>query len=147
MITSLLAILLLLQTPSPVGVSLDLTRGALVYWGATSGGGYTWLTVPLAAISPQIIHVAPLTGATVPVPQRSFQTGVLIDPLGTLAALTIQFPSAPQDGDLLSISTSQAITVLTLTGGTIVSAPTTMAAGGHVMYAYSAGGAKWFQIA
>jgi hypothetical protein len=149
MITSLLSILLVMQAPAPVGVSLDLTRGALVYWGAASGGGYTWLQVPLTTPAPQIIHIAPLTGAKVAIAQRAFQTAVLIDPLGALAALEVDFPTAPNDGDLVSVSSSQTVTALTLSGGTIaiINPPTTMAAGGHVLYAYSAAGNKWFQIA
>lgn len=72
----------------------------------------------------------------------------ILDPAGTLATGTIKFPATPQDGDRLSVSSSHAITGLTLNGNgqTISNAATTLAAGGTLHYIYNAALTTWYVI-
>ena len=94
------------------------------------------------------LYSAPLTGATVAIPSfNSAEMNVTIDPAGLLAALTITFPTTGLiDGQIINISSSQAVTTVTHTGGTILGALTTLAANGVARYAWSATGNKWFKL-
>lgn len=85
----------------------------------------------------------PTTGQTVaanPGVQMLF-----IDPAGSLLALTVTLPDSPVDGQVFSMSSSQAITTLTITG-TIVGTLTTMALGGFARFCYSSTATKWFRV-
>lgn len=86
---------------------------------------------------------APTTGQTVTV--SSGTTALLLNPAGTLATLTVTLPSSPVDGQPLIISTSQALTALTVNGGTIVGTLTTLALGGYAYFVYGATATKWFR--
>lgn len=59
-------------------------------------------------------------------------------PAGTLAALTVNLPTAPIDGQNITFSTTTAITALTLGGGsnTIMNPVTTMTAGQTIEYKF-----------
>lgn len=75
-----------------------------------------------------------------------------VTPAATLAALTITFPPNPTvtlPGKLpvFRVFTSQIITAVTWTGGTVVGAPTTLAAGQEVSFEYSPDTGKWYKIA
>lgn len=71
---------------------------------------------------------------------------LLYDQAATIAALTITLPSASlTDGQVISIATRSAITALTVNGGTIYGAPTTLASGGFATFIYSSAGAAWFR--
>lgn len=71
---------------------------------------------------------------------------LLYDQAATVAALTVTLPSAPlSDGQVITIATRSAITVLTVNGGTIYGAPTTLAAGGFCSFIYSSAAAAWFR--
>lgn len=94
---------------------------------------------------PQVQYVAPATGNTV-IANTNGYTRLLIDPAGTLATLTITMPSSPQDGDRLEISSSQVLTALTISGGTIVGTLTTLAVAGFASFVFSATGSKWFRV-
>lgn len=89
-------------------------------------------------------YVSPSTGGTVNM-LSGRQVTLTIDPAGTLATLTVNLPSNPQDGDEAIICTSQILTALTVTNGTIVGTLTTLALGGYARFAYSSVG-KWFRI-
>lgn len=87
----------------------------------------------------------PLTGATLTV-ARAKDAVLLIDPAGTLATLTVALPTTYlENGDTVTIATSQIITALTLTG-TIVGTLTTLALGGFAKFQYSLPAAKWFRV-
>lgn len=75
------------------------------------------------------VYNAPLTGAsiTLTAPTRR----LIIDPAGTIAALTVVFPAATTltDGQLLNLCTTQIVSTLTLTAGsgtTILNGPTAL---------------------
>lgn len=86
---------------------------------------------------------APTTGQTVTLTRARMVLG-LINPAGTLAALTVVLPASSKDGDICTISTSQIITALTITG-TIVGTLTTLALGGTATFIYSGTSSKWFR--
>lgn len=95
---------------------------------------------------PQRQEVQPTTGQTVTV-QSSGTVKLFINPAGTLVALTIALPSSPSDLDSVNISSSQAITGLTMSGGTIVGPLTTMAIGTFATYTFSATTNQWWRSA
>jgi hypothetical protein len=93
-------------------------------------------------------YQAPLTGFS-----YTFPTGittVILNPLGTLATGTVTMPASPADGMVVTISSSQIITALTVsanTGQSIVSAVTTLLAGGGAKYIYRLTNTTWYRTA
>lgn len=82
--------------------------------------------------------VVPVTGfnQTIPSTSNNLNTYVMT-PAGTLATGTLVMPAGAVQGQMVSISSSQKITALTLnpnTGQAILNAPTTLAAGTFVSY-------------
>jgi hypothetical protein len=81
----------------------------------------------------------------------TFPAGVqtlLMVPAGTLATGTVTMPAAPSDGMVVKLNSSQAITALTVaanTGQSIVSAVTTLAAGGGAAYIYRLSNTTWYR--
>lgn len=64
----------------------------------------------------------------------------------TSAALTITLPSTDlQNGQEVTIASRPIITTLTINGGTIYGAPTTMAAGGFAAFIYSSTAGAWYR--
>jgi hypothetical protein len=93
--------------------------------------------------------VTPLTGTSHQMLDQT--TTVIINPAGTIATYTLQFPNNPYDGQQISITSTQTITSLTLSPGpgqTVVGAVTTMSASNltHLTYIYSAALLTWFAI-
>lgn len=90
----------------------------------------------------------PTTGQTVTIANTDGDTRLLLNPAGTLLALTVAFPSVPHDGQILTIASSQILTGLTLTsGGTILGTLTTMAAvNSYASYCYDLSGTKWYRV-
>jgi hypothetical protein len=88
-------------------------------------------------------YAVPTTGQTV---AMSANIGRLVlNPAGLLALLTITMPPSPTDGQECSFSTSQPITALTMSGGTIIGGLTTLALGGFASFVYSSGASSWFR--
>ncbi len=98
-----------------------------------------------AIAKPGSAVAVPLTGATVAMSAgEAFQ---IIDPAGTLAALTVTLPPSPVDGQIAGFSTSQELTALTLTapgGATVAGAPTTLLLGGATRFIYRAANTTWY---
>jgi len=61
-------------------------------------------------------------------------------------ALTISFPATPQDGQQFGFCSVNSITGLTLSGGTIISALTTLAAGLGARFIYRKSNTQWYRI-
>ena len=99
-------------------------------------------------INNQSTYAAPTTGQTVAVPSfGGSEYNVFLEPAGLLAALTLTFSTTNLiDGQIINISCSQIVTTLTMTGGTILGALTTIAANGVARFGYSATGNKWFRL-
>lgn len=92
-----------------------------------------------------IQYVTPTTGTTVTV-TTARNVKLLIDPAGSLLALTIALNGSPQDGDIVQLGSSQAITTLTVTGGTIVGTLTALGVASFATFLYNTTSAKWFRI-
>lgn len=87
----------------------------------------------------------PLTGETITL---AHQDGVaIINPAGSLLALTITFASTSlEDGQLLTLTFRQAVTSLTLNGGTIIVPLTSAAIGSFATYRYNASDTTWDRV-
>lgn len=94
---------------------------------------------------PTIQYATPSTGATVTIGSTG-STRLLINPAGSLLALTIAFPGTPSDGDIVQMGSSQAITTVTMSNGTVIGPLTTMAIGTFASYIYNATTTSWFRI-
>jgi hypothetical protein len=70
---------------------------------------------------------------------------LILNPAGLLATLTVSMPPNPQNGQLVSISSTKAITAFTLNGGTIIGAITTLALAGFAYYVYSSNTLSWLR--
>lgn len=97
---------------------------------------------------------APLTGASITVLPGSRR--LVLDPAGTIAALTVVFPAASllTDGQLLGLCSTQIVTALTLTAGTsttILNGPTALAvppatgAGTCYEWVYRLSNTSWYR--
>ena len=88
-------------------------------------------------------RVTPVSGATVPL--TAYHT--LVDATAALSTLTLTLPGSPADGQRHYVTAIFAITVLTISGGTIKGgAPTTLLAAGTMGFLWSAAGAAWYRV-
>ena len=85
------------------------------------------------------------TGQTVTLSVKTGDESCIINPAGTLAALTIGFPANASsiDGETREIRITQAITTLSSSGGTVLGLPTTTAAGFSRTFTYYAAASAW----
>lgn len=81
----------------------------------------------------------PLTGATVVSNGANY---LILEPAGALADLTITLPASPSDGQPFSYVTTQAITTVTLDGGTVVGGSFSGVGGQNLVYEGTQ--AKWY---
>jgi hypothetical protein len=93
-----------------------------------------------------VTHVTPTTGNVV---AFAGATSVLeINPAGTLAALTVAFPTpSPNQGRIIKVATTQAITALTIQPGTTwtdLCSPSSMAARSSFYCRASTGDTTWY---
>ena len=91
-------------------------------------------------------YSSPATGATVTVSNLTQNTRLILSPAGTIATLTIVLDSAPADLETISVSSTQTITALTISGGTTSGAPTTMDATTPFRLQYDAVATVWHRI-
>lgn len=88
----------------------------------------------------------PLTGATITM--AAYERRCIINPAGTLAALTVNLPPNPVDGQVAGVATTQIVTALTVAAGTggasIVGAPTTLAADATFTMLYRSASTTWY---
>lgn len=97
--------------------------------------------IALKQALPVVQTATPTTASTVTI---NAATNVMcINPAGTLVALTISLPTASYDGQLLVIIFSQAVTTITLSGVSSLSALTTAALGLTRYLIYSSLLTKW----
>jgi hypothetical protein len=102
------------------------------------------LTNLIKSILSDHVVVIPTTGGTVVITKRI----TLLNPAAGLATLTVTLPASPGDGVQGIISSTRAITTLTVNGNgnTVANAPTTLAAGGSFGYIFDSAGAAWLRI-
>jgi hypothetical protein len=90
-------------------------------------------------------YSTPTTGSTVSVNANGYVC-LFLNPAGSLVALTVSLPSSPTDGDVVEIHSSQAITTLTMSNGTIIGALTTMAIAAFAKYRYYSDTTSWARV-
>lgn len=93
---------------------------------------------------PTVQYSVPTTGATITA-STSGNVTLLINPAGSLLALTLALNGSPSDGDRLRIGSSQVATTFTMTGGTVIGPLTSLAVATFATYTYSATAAQWFR--
>jgi hypothetical protein len=93
-------------------------------------------------LSRAIQYATPTTGQTV---VANGSGSLVINPAGTLVALTVTFPASPVDGQVFEIFSTQIVTTMTLNGGTIASALTTIGVNGAARWKYSTSAASWLR--
>lgn len=99
-------------------------------------------------------HEAPLTGTTVQVADSSQNTHLILQPAGTLAALTIKFPitsgssPAATEAQEIVITSNQTISAVTFdgNGATVQGAPTNMTANAFNRWRYDSIFKTWVRI-
>lgn len=102
--------------------------------------------VPAGLLGAVAVDAAPLTGTSITVAAGTSK--LMLNPAGTIAALTVVLPPATSlvDGQSFNIYSTQTVTALTVTAGTgttIVPTITTVTAAAPIRLVYSAAGAKW----
>jgi len=88
----------------------------------------------------------PLTGFSITLDRNPT---LVLDPAGTLATGTVILPTAPTDGHVVEIISTQTQTALTVTAGTgdtISNAPTALVALTGVRLGYKASALKWYRL-
>lgn len=101
----------------------------------------------MSYILPKIQYAAPTTGQTVTIANVEADVRVVINPAGTLLALTVAMPSAPVNGQKVEICSTQIVTTLTMTtGGTILGALTAFAVNGFGTWVYYSANTTWYKI-
>jgi hypothetical protein len=94
---------------------------------------------------PQTQYATPTTGGTIAVNSNGY-VNLVINPAGSLLALTINFPSNPQDGDTVNFSSTQIVTTLTMNNGTFIGALTSLVVGSFGYFIYSSDAGKWMRM-
>lgn len=100
---------------------------------------------PMLQVTSEV--VTPSVGATITISNAT--TFYIINPSGGLGSLTIKMAASPTDNQVVFISTTQALTLLTLNANTfqsILNVPTTMIVGGFCGFIWNASLSKWFRI-
>jgi hypothetical protein len=98
---------------------------------------------------------APLTGASITIGAKSRR--LILEPAGTIAALTVVFPAATAlaDNQTFGLCTTQIVTSLTVTNGTgttVLNAPTALlvpvatGAGSCVEWVYRQTNTSWYRV-
>ena len=94
-----------------------------------------------------VYYVAPLTGATVTPPAGT--EVCIIDQAGTIAALTLNMPASPYDGQPFEVSFDEVVTALTMAApasATIKDALTAATAGGFAKWRYNKADTSWYRF-
>jgi len=92
-------------------------------------------------------YSTPTTGFTYTLPSNLVRY-VIFNPAGTLATGTFKFTTNPFDGQVVTISTTQQITALTINGNgnTVSNAVSTLAAGASVSYLFRSTNTTWYRV-
>lgn len=128
----------LMTTTEPMSVEVTNTH---IYWTDNSGNRLQLDQQIGALIRYQHTIFTPSTGGTVALVSGQYN---IINPAGTLAALTVNLPSTPTNNDAVYIKYTQAITTVTYGNGTVVDGLTTPTAGGLVVLTYDSGTTSWY---
>lgn len=83
----------------------------------------------------------PTTGGTVNLVNKRYN---IINPVGSLLALTVNLPSSPANNDVVYIKYTQTVSTVTYANGTVVAPITAPIAGGLVVLTYDSGTTSWY---
>lgn len=88
------------------------------------------------------------TGFTVTIapPTDGSSMFLLLTPTGAFAAGTITLPTNAKDGQEVLVTCTQAVTALTVNGGTVNGAPTALTANGFFRLRYDGVFKNWYRI-
>ena len=106
-------------------------------------------TLDSTAVEPTIVKTiyTPTTGSTISLSQARRQMA-LINPSGSLLALTINLPSSPNDNDIVVIGSSKAVTTLTISSSpaSTILPFTSLVIVSFARYVYDASSTSWFRV-
>jgi hypothetical protein len=127
-------------SPYSVSPSTLVLAGVGAAIGGTYLAGVFTPPAPPAVPTDVVYSVSPATGATVTLPNAAapWQKMILyLTPATLIAALTIQMPPSPQNGDALIIVSTKTVTLITYSPA-VANAPATIALGSSIRMTYSA---------
>lgn len=84
---------------------------------------------------------APTTGGTVSLVNNQYN---IINPTTTLASLTINLPSSPQNNDVVYVKFDQAVSAVTYSNGTVVGGLLAPLLGSVVVFTFDSGSSTWY---
>lgn len=110
-----------------------------------ANGVSSWETVGTMLATNAYQYAAPTTGSTV---TSNSRRALVLNPAGSLATLTIAFPSSPVSGQTFAISTSQTIASITLTGASFPSGGSlsALSANSSMQWRYISEVSLWFKM-
>ena len=94
-----------------------------------------------------INYQVPLTGFSITL--GNTDNNLILKPAGTLASGTITMPASPIDGQLVTISSTQVVTALTVNanaGQTLNGTITTIAVNGYASWVYRSADTTWYRM-
>jgi len=86
------------------------------------------------------------TGFTVAITGGQKWVWLILTPLAGYAAGTITLPAGPLDQQEMLVACTQVVTTLTLAGGTVVGAPTTLAGGAFFRMKFNGLMNAWYRV-
>lgn len=103
----------------------------------STGTAMVWSTL----LSKPHTIFTPITAGTVSLINNQYN---IINPSGSLVALTVNLPSSPANNDCVFIKFTQAVTTVTYGNGTVVDGITAPTAGGLTVLVYDSGSTSWY---
>lgn len=102
----------------------------------------------MAATLQSVGIFAPASGATVSPASSVGDILIILTPAATLTSLTVIVPVAQRDGQKCIITSTQAVTLLTVTpaSGVIAGALASLSVNGYATFLWSATNATWYRI-
>lgn len=96
-------------------------------------------------------HSSPATGFSVTVTDGdddSEDVHLILTPAATLAAGTIVLPASPVDKEIVTVTSTETVTTLTIDGGlaTLSGEPTTITAEGYFSMKYDSSTSTWYRV-
>ena len=109
----------------------------------TQSGNGTTANAPVWGPSLKYGHTifTPATGGTVNTVNNQYN---IINPSGTLATLTVNLPTSPNNNDVVYIKYTQQVSLVTYGNGTVVDGIAAPAAGGLVILTFDSGTSSWY---
>lgn len=121
--------------------SIPANSSMVIYANSTSWYVLSTSSASGGKIKYQHTIFTPTTGGTVSLNNNQYN---IINPAGTLLAVTLNLPSSPQNNDVVYIKFTQTVSTVTYANGTVVDGITAPSAGGLVVLTYDAGTTSWY---